>query len=88
MGAALARAFAESGCSVVVWNRTPERAEALAGEGITPVRSVADAVGASRLVVACTSTYETTLAAIAPSPTGRGSRWSTSRAVRRSRDRP
>ncbi|WP_411146212.1 NAD(P)-dependent oxidoreductase [Streptomyces sp. x-80] len=66
MGAALARAFAKSGYSVAVWNRTPERAEALAGEGIRPVRSVGDAVGSSRLVVACLSTCAATLSALAP----------------------
>lgn len=66
MGAALARAFAKNGYSVAVWNRTPERAEALAGDGIRPVRTVEDAVRSSRLVVACTSTYETTLSALEP----------------------
>ncbi|RKT87311.1 3-hydroxyisobutyrate dehydrogenase [Saccharopolyspora antimicrobica] len=66
MGAALARALARSGHSVVVWNRTPERAEALAGERIRPVRSVGEAVRASRLVLACTSTYESALSALDP----------------------
>ncbi|MPY81237.1 MAG: hypothetical protein GEV04_23035 [Actinophytocola sp.] len=66
MGSALARAFAKSGYSVAAWNRTPERAEALACDGITPVRSVDDAVRSTRLVVACMSTYETTVAALKP----------------------
>jgi 3-hydroxyisobutyrate dehydrogenase-like beta-hydroxyacid dehydrogenase len=56
MGSALARAFAKSGHSVAVWNRTYERAEALAGDGITPVRLIEDAVGSAGLVVACTAT--------------------------------
>ncbi|MEU9294381.1 FAD-dependent oxidoreductase [Streptomyces sp. NPDC048266] len=69
MGSALARTLAGSGYSVAVWNRTPERAEALAGEGvggIEAVRSVEDAVGSSRLVIACMSTYEATLTALDP----------------------
>lgn len=66
MGSALARQFAKSGFRVAAWNRTPERAEALAGDGVTPIRSVVDAVRSSRLVVAATLTYETTLAALDP----------------------
>ncbi|MGW2014691.1 NAD(P)-dependent oxidoreductase [Streptomyces sp. NPDC001927] len=69
MGSALARTLAKSGYSVAVWNRTPERAEALAREGvggIDAVRSVQDAVGTSRLVIACMSTYEATLTALDP----------------------
>ncbi|RAG82410.1 hypothetical protein DN069_27445 [Streptacidiphilus pinicola] len=66
MGSALARAFAGGGLRVAAWNRTPERAEALAGGGITPVMDVDQAVRSSRLVVACTSTYETTLASLEP----------------------
>jgi 3-hydroxyisobutyrate dehydrogenase-like beta-hydroxyacid dehydrogenase len=64
MGAALARQFAKSGYLVTAWNRTPERAEALAGDGVKPMRSVVDAVRSSPLVVACTSTYETTRSAL------------------------
>jgi choline dehydrogenase-like flavoprotein len=45
MGSALARTFARNGLSVAVWNRTPERAEALAGKGISAVRAV-DVAGA------------------------------------------
>ncbi|MEW5654103.1 NAD(P)-dependent oxidoreductase [Streptomyces cinereoruber] len=69
MGSALARTLARSGYSVAVWNRTPERAEALAREGvdgIDAVRSVQDAVDTSRLVIACMSTYEATLTALDP----------------------
>jgi ornithine cyclodeaminase/alanine dehydrogenase-like protein (mu-crystallin family) len=66
MGAALARALADSGRSVAAWNRTPERAEALAGDGITPVRAIEDAVRSTRLIVACLSTYEATVAALEP----------------------
>lgn len=68
MGSALARAFAENGYSVAAWNRRPERAEALAGERIEPLSDIAAAVRSSRLVVACLTTYDTTLAALAPVP--------------------
>jgi 3-hydroxyisobutyrate dehydrogenase-like beta-hydroxyacid dehydrogenase len=66
MGAALARQFAKGGYRVAAWNRTPERAEALAGDGVTPVRSVVAAVHSSPLVVTCTSTYDTTRSALEP----------------------
>ncbi|WP_409472240.1 NAD(P)-dependent oxidoreductase [Streptomyces sp. HC307] len=53
MGTALARAWLAAGHPVTVWNRTPARAEALAAEGATVAASVAQAVAANRLVVAC-----------------------------------
>ncbi|MGW0335822.1 NAD(P)-dependent oxidoreductase [Streptomyces sp. NPDC003011] len=53
MGTALARAWLAAGHPVTVWNRTPARAEALAAEGATVAASAADAVAASRLVIAC-----------------------------------
>jgi len=64
MGTALVRALAKSGHSVAVWNRTPGRAEALAGDGITPIRTVGDAVDSSRLIIACMSTYDSTISAL------------------------
>ncbi|GAA1395074.1 NAD(P)-dependent oxidoreductase [Pseudonocardia kongjuensis] len=66
MGAGLARQFAKDGYRVAAWNRTHARAEALAGAGVTPVRSIVDAVRASPLVVSCTSTYDTTRSALGP----------------------
>jgi 3-hydroxyisobutyrate dehydrogenase-like beta-hydroxyacid dehydrogenase len=65
MGAALARTLAKAGHSVAAWNRTPEKAEALTPDGVTPLRSIEEAVTSSALVVACTSTYETTQGALA-----------------------
>lgn len=65
MGSAIARAFASNGHKVAAWNRTPERARALTGAGITAVDSVAEAVADSRFVLACTATYDTTRAALA-----------------------
>jgi 3-hydroxyisobutyrate dehydrogenase len=44
MGAAMARSLAREGHEVTVWNRTPERAEATAGDGITACGAVADAL--------------------------------------------
>ncbi|ATE54585.1 NAD(P)-binding domain-containing protein [Actinosynnema pretiosum] len=62
MGSALVRAFAGAGRSVVAWNRTPERALALAGERVAAARDVAGAV--APLVVACTSTCQAALEAL------------------------
>ncbi|MGC0382491.1 NAD(P)-dependent oxidoreductase [Streptomyces sp. SAI-129] len=53
MGAALVRAWLAAGHPVTVWNRTPARADALATEGATVAASAAEAVAASRLVIAC-----------------------------------
>jgi 3-hydroxyisobutyrate dehydrogenase len=44
MGAAMARSLAREGHEVTVWNRTPERAEAAAGDRITACGAVADAL--------------------------------------------
>lgn len=66
MGAALARALAGAGHQVRIWNRTPERAQKLAGERLRPVHTIQEAVASCDLVIACTSSYETTRAALAP----------------------
>lgn len=66
MGSALARALAKDDFSVAAWNRTFERAEALAGDGVTPVREIEEAVGSASIVLACTASYETTRAALEP----------------------
>lgn len=44
MGAAMARSLAREGHEVTVWNRTPERARAAAGDRITACGAVADAL--------------------------------------------
>lgn len=64
MGAALARNFAKQGLKTAAWNRTPAKAEALSGDGVTAVHDVDELVRSSKLVVACTSTYETTRKAL------------------------
>lgn len=66
MGAALAKNFAERGLKVAAWNRSPARAEALATFGVSPFGSIADAVRAADLVIACTATYDTTRTALEP----------------------
>ncbi len=52
MGTALADAWLAAGHRLTVWNRTPGRAERLAAEGATVTGTAAEAVAASRLVVA------------------------------------
>ncbi|WP_406635147.1 NAD(P)-dependent oxidoreductase [Amycolatopsis sp. WGS_07] len=64
MGSALARALAQRGHHVAAWNRSPEKAEALAVAGVRAIENLDDAVRASRVILACTSTYETTLDAL------------------------
>jgi 3-hydroxyisobutyrate dehydrogenase len=44
MGAAMARSLAREGHEVTVWNRTRDRAEAVAGDGITPCGAIGDAL--------------------------------------------
>ncbi len=44
MGAAMARSLAREGHEVTVWNRTPDRAAAVAGDGITACGAIADAL--------------------------------------------
>jgi 3-hydroxyisobutyrate dehydrogenase len=44
MGAAMARSLAREGHAVTVWNRTPSRAEAAAGDGIRACGAIADAL--------------------------------------------
>ncbi|MEU8216942.1 NAD(P)-binding domain-containing protein [Micromonospora taraxaci] len=53
MGGALSRAWRTAGHPLTVWNRTPARAAALAGEGVRVADSAADAVAANTLVVVC-----------------------------------
>jgi 3-hydroxyisobutyrate dehydrogenase len=44
MGAAMARSLAREGHDVTVWNRTPARATAIEGDGITACGAIADAL--------------------------------------------
>lgn len=51
MGAAMARSLAREGHQVRVWNRTPDRAAAVAADGITAHPSIAEAVAGCDVVV-------------------------------------
>ncbi|WP_436641098.1 NAD(P)-dependent oxidoreductase [Actinomadura kijaniata] len=58
MGARLAQAFLAAGHRTTVWNRTPARAEALAAQGAVRAGTLAEALGASPLVVVCLPDYD------------------------------
>jgi 3-hydroxyisobutyrate dehydrogenase len=51
MGAGMARSLARDGHEVGVWNRTPERGEAIAGDGISAYPSIAEAVAGRDVVL-------------------------------------
>lgn len=57
MGQALAAAFLAHGHPTTVWNRTPEKADALVAAGATRAATVADAVTAADLVIVCVIDY-------------------------------
>jgi 3-hydroxyisobutyrate dehydrogenase-like beta-hydroxyacid dehydrogenase len=57
IGSRVAAVLAASGRRVTAWNRTAGRAHALAGRGVLPVASVADAAAASPLVIVCLTDY-------------------------------
>ena len=44
MGAGIARSLARAGHEVAAWNRSPEKVEALAGDGILAAETVGEAV--------------------------------------------
>ncbi len=50
MGAAMARSLAREGHDVAVWNRTPARAEAVAGDGISAYPDLAESVAGADVV--------------------------------------
>ncbi|MBL8268890.1 NAD(P)-dependent oxidoreductase [Steroidobacter sp.] len=62
MGSALARALLLRGCDVVVWNRSPARAEPLVASGAKLANSIAEAVAASDLVLICVLDHQASLA--------------------------
>ncbi len=53
MGSALARTFGNAGRDLVVWNRSRERADPFARQGVTVAGDVAEAIEASPVVVIC-----------------------------------
>jgi 3-hydroxyisobutyrate dehydrogenase-like beta-hydroxyacid dehydrogenase len=62
MGSALAQALIGRGHKVTVWNRSPAKAEALIKLGADSAVSVAAAVEASPVTLACVDNYQTTRA--------------------------
>lgn len=52
MGTPIAVAFLDAGYETVVWNRSPDKTDALAARGAVPAATAAEAVGAAPLVVA------------------------------------
>ncbi len=65
MGSALARTLVASGGDVVVWNRSPERAQSLAAAGAAVADTPRAAVAAAPIVMACLDTYATTATLLA-----------------------
>jgi 3-hydroxyisobutyrate dehydrogenase-like beta-hydroxyacid dehydrogenase len=57
MGSALARVLQENGCSVTVWNRSPERAVPFVEKGTVLAPSAAAAVAASPIILVCVINY-------------------------------
>jgi 3-hydroxyisobutyrate dehydrogenase-like beta-hydroxyacid dehydrogenase len=66
MGAALANTLLESGRTVTVWNRTPNRAAALVDIGATLAPSIEEAVLASAASIVCIKTHKTTSETLSP----------------------
>ncbi len=66
MGSALARALLANGHGVSVWNRSPEKAEALVSLGAQEARTFAEALAASPLVLICIDNYVSTRALLEP----------------------
>jgi len=64
IGAAVARNLARKGFEVSAWNRSPEKARALANDGVTAVDSPGDAVRNAAIIVTVLKDGETTLEAI------------------------
>ena len=57
MGSALARALVQNGRSVMVWNRTPEKAAPLVEQGAWLAANPAEALAASPVILLCVTNY-------------------------------
>jgi 3-hydroxyisobutyrate dehydrogenase-like beta-hydroxyacid dehydrogenase len=66
MGRALAEAFLEAGHRTTVWNRTPEKAVPVVARGAVHAPTVAAAVAANPLVIACLTGFDETREALGP----------------------
>ncbi|WP_053204479.1 NAD(P)-dependent oxidoreductase [Jiangella muralis] len=69
MGQTLARAFLAHGHPTTVWNRSPEKGDALVAAGATRAASVADAVAGADLVVVCVVDYAAARQLLEPAAT-------------------
>jgi 3-hydroxyisobutyrate dehydrogenase-like beta-hydroxyacid dehydrogenase len=58
MGSALAEALLANDQSVIVWNRTPSKCDALATAGAAVAESVADAAAAAKVTVICVTDHQ------------------------------
>jgi 3-hydroxyisobutyrate dehydrogenase-like beta-hydroxyacid dehydrogenase len=65
MGSALARTLVASSADVVVWNRSPARAEPVATAGASVAETPGAAVAAAEVVLVCLDTYATTTSVLA-----------------------
>lgn len=73
MGRALAASMLAAGHPTVVWNRTPDKAEALVADGAVLAPTVAEAASGAALTIACMINYSavrTSLADLNDWPTG------------------
>ncbi|WP_141315054.1 NAD(P)-dependent oxidoreductase [Streptomyces spinoverrucosus] len=66
MGSALAEAFIDAGHPTTVWNRTSSKATPLVAKGAVHAHTIDEAVAASPLVIACLTTYDSTIEALEP----------------------
>ncbi|MET0493748.1 MAG: NAD(P)-binding domain-containing protein [Actinoplanes sp.] len=57
MGAALAAAYVNNGHPTTVWNRSPEKADALVSQGAVRAAGVDDAIAAGEVVIVCVTDY-------------------------------
>ncbi len=69
MGARFARRFLDAGQEVIVWNRTPEKAEDLVSRGAQPAKSPAEAARRAEAIVTVVSD-PTALRAVTEGPEG------------------
>lgn len=66
MGAALAETLIAAGRPLVLWNRSPERAAAFSGRGVTIASSPFEALAETPLVLACLLDYRAVSAVLEP----------------------
>ncbi|MES5824524.1 NAD(P)-binding domain-containing protein [Streptomyces sp. RG80] len=64
MGSALAEALIDAEHPTTVWNRTPSKATPLVSKGAVHAHTMDEAIAASPLVIACLTTYDSTIEAL------------------------